>query len=320
VGNENRQDEGYWPAYRAVVTAVRKHFPLVTPIAVCNRTDANMTNATTELDMYDMHTYTGLGMNTKWGYMISKAASAYFASLSRGARSPKVFLSEFAAGVTQGDSPEQCSKNGTGIGEAGLGNMQAAVHEAAFLIDVEINSDVVVMASSAPLLMNVHDHNDALNVSMCPYIWSPTLLAFNGSRVVRTPSYWMQQMFAANVGDIALLVASQRDLPIAASASLTWSGNNIILKYSNYGNTSLQLRVELPRFLKNPMWASLTSLSSDTPRAENTFTHPENIVPFSQELAVRNHSMDIDLKPMSLGVVRVNNDAHDPRLEPELFL
>jgi alpha-L-arabinofuranosidase len=90
----------------------------------------------------------------------------------------KVYVGEYA--VTQG---------------CGQGNLRAAVGEAAFMTGLERNSDVVVMASYAPLFANVNYKK-----------WNPDLIDFDSSRSYGIPSYYVQQMFGANCGDVVLPV------------------------------------------------------------------------------------------------------------------
>ncbi len=75
----------------------------------------------------------------------------------------------------------------------GRGNLRGAVGEAAFMTGMERNSDVVVMASYAPLFVNVNDRR-----------WNPDLIQFDSSRVCGIPSYYVQQMFSQNRGDVVL--------------------------------------------------------------------------------------------------------------------
>jgi len=90
----------------------------------------------------------------------------------------KVYVGEYA--VTQG---------------CGQGNLRAAIGEAAFMTGMERNSDVVLMASYAPLFANVHYKK-----------WNPDLIDFDSSRVYGIPSYYVQKMFSENRGDVVLPV------------------------------------------------------------------------------------------------------------------
>jgi alpha-L-arabinofuranosidase len=89
---------------------------------------------------------------------------------------PKIFVGEYA--VTR---------------NAGQGNLRAAIGEAAFMTGMERNSDVVVMASYAPLFVNVNHR-----------AWNPDLISFDSSRWYGSPSYYVQQMFSENLGDTTL--------------------------------------------------------------------------------------------------------------------
>ncbi|HEY3857589.1 MAG TPA: alpha-L-arabinofuranosidase C-terminal domain-containing protein [Verrucomicrobiae bacterium] len=89
---------------------------------------------------------------------------------------PKIFIGEYA--VTQ---------------HAGKGNLRAAIGEAAFMTGMERNSDIVAMASYAPLFVNLNHR-----------AWNPDLINFNSARWYGLPSYYVQQMFSKNRGDVAL--------------------------------------------------------------------------------------------------------------------
>ncbi len=76
---------------------------------------------------------------------------------------------------------------------AGRGNLRAAIGEAAFMTGMERNSDVVVMASYAPLFVNLNHR-----------AWNPDLINFDSSRWYGLPGYYVQQMFSLNRGDVTL--------------------------------------------------------------------------------------------------------------------
>lgn len=75
----------------------------------------------------------------------------------------------------------------------GTGNMLAALSEAAFLTGVERNSDVVRMASYAPLFEHKGDR-----------AWPVNLIWISNEQVVGRSSYYVQKMFAGNVPDYNL--------------------------------------------------------------------------------------------------------------------
>ncbi|MCR5433756.1 MAG: carbohydrate binding domain-containing protein [Bacteroidaceae bacterium] len=106
-------------------------------------------------------------------------------------RDPKWFADRFG----KYDSYDR-SKNKVYVGEYAvtnrfgvIGNLNAALGEAVFMMGMENNSDVVVMNSYAPIFVN---ENDAR--------WRPDMIRFNSSQVMGTPSYYVQQLFPNNVG------------------------------------------------------------------------------------------------------------------------
>jgi alpha-L-arabinofuranosidase len=97
---------------------------------------------------------------------------------------PKVFMGEYAAQSIAIVSPK--NRN----------NLECALAEAAYLTGLERNADVVRMASYAPLFAHV----DA-------WQWTPNLIWCDNLRVCGTPSYYVQQLFSRNRGDVVLPVA-----------------------------------------------------------------------------------------------------------------
>ena len=89
---------------------------------------------------------------------------------------PKVFVGEYAV-----------TKN------CGLGNLRGAIGEAAFMTGLERNSDHVVMASYAPLLVNLNHR-----------AWNPDLINFDSAKWYGLPGYYVQKLFAENRGDVSL--------------------------------------------------------------------------------------------------------------------
>ncbi len=94
-------------------------------------------------------------------------------------KGPKVFIGEYA--VTE---------------NTGEGNLRGAIGEAAWMTGMERNSDVVVMGAYAPLFCNTNHKR-----------WPVNLINFDSHRWYGLPSYYVQQMFAANQGTVSLPVS-----------------------------------------------------------------------------------------------------------------
>lgn len=96
---------------------------------------------------------------------------------------PKIFVGEWA---TQEGSPTP--------------DMNAALSDAAWMTGMERNADVVVMASYAPLLVNVSKGGRQ---------WGTNLIGYDATTSFGSPSYYAQQMFMKNRGDVVLPVDLQ---------------------------------------------------------------------------------------------------------------
>ena len=161
IGNENG-GPAYHERYALFHDAIKAKYPNMTLIAdVWHGTPNNRT-----LEVVDEHYY------STPEFFIANANK--YDSYDRSAF--KVFIGEYA--VTQG---------------TGEGSLRGAVGEAAFMTGLERNSDVVRMASYAPLFVNANHRH-----------WNPDLIVFDSSRVFGIPSYYVQKMFAENRGDTVL--------------------------------------------------------------------------------------------------------------------
>jgi alpha-L-arabinofuranosidase len=113
-------------------------------------------------------------------------------------KGPRIYVGEYA--VTR---------------DCGLGNLRAALAEAAWMTGLERNGDVVTMASYAPLFVNVHDRK-----------WNPDAIGFDAARSYGTPSYYVQKLFGQNRGDVVLpLELSQTSPEVRPSGGVglgTW--------------------------------------------------------------------------------------------------
>jgi len=85
----------------------------------------------------------------------------------------KVYVGEYA--VTS-----QCGE---------IGNLNAALGEAVYMMGMENNSDVVIMNSYAPIFVNENDTR-----------WKPDMIRFNSHQCMGTPSYYVQKLFPNNIG------------------------------------------------------------------------------------------------------------------------
>jgi alpha-L-arabinofuranosidase len=97
------------------------------------------------------------------------------------------------------------------------GNMNSALGEAVYMMGMERNSDVCVMASFAPIF--THEENP---------LWPYDMIHFNSSNNFVTPSYYVQQMMNLNLGKQNLLWTESGNKVVKSSTEVqvglgTWS-------------------------------------------------------------------------------------------------
>ena len=128
-------------------------------------------------------------------------------------RDVKVFSGEYAAHPVR-----------TGSVQSG-NTLVGALSEAAFLTGVERNSDVVIMASYAPLFARLG------------YVqWAPDMIWFNDEIAYGSPSYHVQKMYSVNSGSDTLAYSLDFDpeeLRVYVSSVFDSESNEVILKVVN---------------------------------------------------------------------------------------
>lgn len=171
IGNENnqpdprQQSDRYYERYDKFRQAILAKYPKMNLIGnvVAWGDDNPKWESKLPVDLLDEHYY----RNPSW------FADAFHKYDTYDRKGPKIYVGEYA--VT------------SGFGD--LGNMNAALGEAVYMMGMENNSDIVPLNSYAPIFVN---ENDAK--------WRPDMIRFNSSRVMGTPSYYVQMLMPQNIG------------------------------------------------------------------------------------------------------------------------
>lgn len=105
----------------------------------------------------------------------------------------------------------------------GGGNLLGALAEAAFLTGVERNSDLVKMASYAPLFENVNDR-----------VWPTNLIWFDSHRVMGRSSYQVQKMYAENRPSFNVAASFEQPvIPVKVKGQIALGGWNTDNEYKD---------------------------------------------------------------------------------------
>ena len=183
------------------------------------------------------------------------------------------------------------------LGEyASWGNkMRNAIVEAAYMIGLERNGDIVSMASYAPLLAK-KNHTQ----------WKTDMIFFDNTKICLTPNYHVQKMFMTNQGDTyyeGVVNLDKRDSTLAASCVGDSRSGDLILKIVNTGEKPKDIEIDLAAFNSKTKRARKTLFSGD-PEAENTYESPNLLIPEESEIKI-SRTFRYTTPPMSLTVIRV---------------
>jgi alpha-N-arabinofuranosidase len=234
IGNET-SGAVYQANYRQFEQAIREKYPEVTIISAMPFKDMPMA-------MVDHHKY-----GTPDDFF---NAHRHYDSADR--TGPKVYVGEY--GVTVG---------------VGSGNLLAALAEAVYVLGLERNSDLVTMASYAPLFFPVDDIQ-----------WPVNMIGFDSSRVAPRSSYYILQQLAANRPDEVL--STELDRPQAglfALAGILHATGSILIRVVNRDVIPHEVQISLAGLPTIASRAQITTISHDDPTVENSVDYPDAILP-----------------------------------------
>lgn len=195
---------------------------------------------------------------------------------------PKVFAGEYACHAPDKEN-----------------SFLTALSEAAFMTGLERNADVVHLCTYAPLFA----HKEA-------WQWRPDLIWFDNLSFVKTPNYYVQQLFGNNAGTHVLAltmngkaVSGQQNLYATAASDAT--DNTLIIKIANTGIDQKKISFILEGLKAGVHAVTLTHLNSSDLNAKNSFETPDLITPKVVHSYIKDNKMDIALPPLSFTILRI---------------
>ncbi|GAQ87827.1 alpha-L-arabinofuranosidase [Klebsormidium nitens] len=270
IGNEDCGKRHYEGNYLRFYQAIKARYPFMKLISNCDATNMPLVNPA---DLFDYHIYTSAAAL----FALSNKFDGYDRS------GPKVFASEYAV-VGQ---------------DAGTGSLLAAVSEAGFMVGLERNSDVIEMASYAPLFVNTHDRT-----------WNPDAIVFNSWQSYGTPSYWVQTMFNSSGGSLLIpaLVqgvqgATANTLVASATKRVDVNQERYIVKAVNFGGP-MNVQIQLSGLSEDALGpeVTVTTLTGGSIWDENSFSEPEKVVPVKSRVPLAGNDLLVWLPPMSVNL------------------
>ena len=225
-----------------------------------------------KVDLVDEHFY----RSPEWFLNGAKRYDSY------DRQGPKVFAGEYACHPANREN-----------------SFLTALCEAAFMTGFERNADVVHLCTYAPLFA----HLDA-------WQWRPDLIWFDNLSLVKTPNYYVQQLYGHNAGTNVVPLTMQ-DEPVTgqqdlyATAAVDKHSNELIIKVANTGICNKRIKLNLNGLSAGKHKGMLTLLHSSDLEAKNTLCNPSAVVPVVSDIEMEAPQMDVNLKPLSFSVYRI---------------
>jgi alpha-N-arabinofuranosidase len=289
IGNEQWGSQ-YIERYKVFVKAIKEKYPDIKLIAATGSDPAIFPNGYKEVEylwselrklnaeIVDEHFY----RPPEWFFENAYRYDDYDHN------GPKIFIGEFATqskGIARPDNRN---------------NWYCSLAEAAFMIGLERNADLVIMACYAPLFA----HIDA-------WQWTPDLIWFDNLKTYGTPNYYVQQLFSLNRGDKLLDVQTRQipepegKKPLYMSACLDQKASEVIIKAVNSTGKNQLVTINLKSTQLSGKDVVAIVLSADSITAENSFEQPKKVYPKQVQFSVADESFEYNFEPYSLTVLRI---------------
>jgi len=289
VGNEDGFDESgsYEGRFVQFYDAIKEKYPHLKVISTTGGKDflgERFPIRQRKPDLWDEHYYL-----EAWDMM---AIATKYDDYDR--EGPKVLVGEWA-------SHDEVAPWQAGPEAGPTPNMKCALGDAAFLTGLERNSDIVEMACYAPILVNVNPGGRQ---------WSLNLIGYDAMSAFGSPSYYVQKMFAENLGDRTVTLTlseipaqskGDRTLPaLFSSATRDTKTGAIYLKLVNALATPQEVEFEVKGANVEANGTKVV-LSGDL-KAMNSVAEPKKISPVTERLVNLGNSFRQTLAPHSITV------------------
>jgi alpha-N-arabinofuranosidase len=196
-------------------------------------------------------------------------------------KGPKIFVGEWA---TREGSPTP--------------NLDAALGDAAWMTGLERNADLIVMASYAPMFVNVNPGGMQ---------WESDLIGYNALTSYGSPSYWAQVIFGSHLGTEAVpAVLANAGPRVFASATRDEKLRKLYLKVVNANSEEKSLSIDLAGVSRVERSAKLVTLSGKSPNATNSITHPDEVIPVEHKIDVAGPKFEEKFAPYSVNVLELS--------------
>jgi alpha-N-arabinofuranosidase len=244
IGNEDQFDKSgsYDGRYTQFYQAIKAIYPGIQLIATDKITSLKP-------DVIDEHYY--------------KRKEEFFADVTHYDKTdrngPKIFVGEWAT-----------------LEGAPTPNFGAALGDAAWMTGMERNSDIILLSSYAPLLVNVNPGGPQ---------WGTNLIGYDALTSYGSPSYYAQVLFRQYLGDEIVASSITGSGPrLFYSVTRNSKNGKLFLKIVNADSSAHEIEINLQGAGKVKSEGILSTLHAHTNEETNTINDPKRIVPVTTKL------------------------------------
>ena len=284
IGNSN-YDELYWRNFDVIYKTIQEKYPEIKIITYIDNDTSTEKADEIRLNANGLYNNVIVEENAcvKGGKLFGKANQ--FDEYERSG--VQIAVNEYSVDTSVGDT---LTKN----------NIWSAIENAAFLTGVEKNADLVRMASYETPIAKINAQTK-----------DTSLLWFDSQNVVMTPDYYMQMLFANNMGtNYISLDDSFNEEGIYRSVTVDINEKVIYVKLVNSTKTPYKININLDGFVNvnNP---SAQYMSENFKSACNEPNEELHVAPVQTELTVKDDSIAYDVGGYSVNVIRIPYDTND---------
>jgi alpha-N-arabinofuranosidase len=191
-------------------------------------------------------------------------------------------------------------------------NLKAALADAAWMTCMERNSDLVQIASYAPLFVNVNPGGMQ---------WPGDLIGYNAMTSYGSPSYHAQKLFANYIGDV-VVAATAAHSPTAPAVVPQHGGaqnleqlyyvvtkerakGTLYLKVVNVSGNPQPVEIDLSGSTTIAPQAKCIVLGADDSAATNSITDPTRVIPVESTLSGVGPTFSHTFPPYSVSILQM---------------
>jgi alpha-N-arabinofuranosidase len=177
-------------------------------------------------------------------------------------------------------------------------NLQAALGDAAWMTGMERNSDLVIMASYAPLFVNVNPGGMQ---------WATDLIGYDALNSYGSPSYWAQVLFGSYLGtEVVPATLTNCGPRVYTSVTRDEKRHKLFVKIVNASSDAENIGISLEGVGHVAPEANLITLSGKTPNATNSITDPDAVRPLEHKVKLAGPKFEQKFAAYSINVLEIS--------------